>query len=87
MTRNAPKEDLRACFVATDCSGRDLKGCNIVDALFSIAHSLDGVARAILDLGNADASTPMGAIEAFGLVMKHGLQQVAESIESINQSD
>jgi hypothetical protein len=32
----------------------------IVDGLFAIAASLDGVARAISKLGLAEASTPMG---------------------------
>lgn len=54
---------------------------NVADGLFAIAHSLDGVARAIRDLGNADAATPMGAIEALGLAMKNGLDSIAIAIE------
>lgn len=54
---------------------------NVVDGLFAIAHSLEQVARAIRDLGNADAATPMGAIEALGLAMKDGLGSIAIAIE------
>lgn len=39
----------------------------------AIAKALDGVAARLSDLGNGDAATPMGAIEAHGLVFKDGL--------------
>jgi hypothetical protein len=35
--------------------------------MFAIARSLDLVARALRDLGNGDAATPMGAIEAMSV--------------------
>ena len=38
----------------------------MVDGLFAIARGLHDVARAIDRLGNGNASTQMGAIEAFG---------------------
>lgn len=37
------------------------------DGQFAIACALMTIARSIDRLGNADAATPMGAIEAFGL--------------------
>lgn len=42
-----------------------------------IANALCGVAKALRDLGNADAATPMGGLEALGAVLKEGLCQVA----------
>jgi hypothetical protein len=35
-------------------------------AFLEVAKSIDRLARAVRDLGNGDAATPMGAIEAFG---------------------
>lgn len=34
-------------------------------------------------LGNADAATPMGAIEAFGLVMKEGMESISAAISDL----
>jgi len=52
----------------------------------AIAAGLFAVANAIHYLGNADAATPMGAIEAFGMVMKEGLSDVSDSIASLHAS-
>lgn len=46
----------------------------------SIPEALRGIASALRDLGNADASTPMGAIEALGAVIAEGLNSVASAI-------
>ncbi len=48
----------------------------IADGLFAIAH-------AIKLLGNADASMPMGAIEALGKTLKEGLETIAEQLEQL----
>jgi hypothetical protein len=52
-------------------------------ALLTMALGIADLARAVKLLGNADAATPMGAMEAFGLVMKDGLGGIASAIESI----
>lgn len=79
-----PPNELGDCLI----SNRDAGGTgNVADGLFAIAHSLDGVARAIRDLGNADATTPMGAIEALGLELKEGLGRVAAAIEDHTRED
>lgn len=46
---------------------------NIVDALFAMQ-------RALRDLGNGNAATEMGAIEAFGKVMKEGMDDIAAAL-------
>ena len=84
--RASVDNDLHDCFIATEASGSHLEGCNLTDALFHIAASLDGVAKAIRDLGNADAATPMGAMEAFGVVVKEGLQQLTEALDGIRNT-
>jgi hypothetical protein len=52
----------------------------------NIASGLDYIGRMLRDLGNADAATPMGAIEGLGLVIKEGLSAVASSNESIAEA-
>jgi hypothetical protein len=47
-------------------SDSNLEAANVVDGLFAIARALNKVALALRDLGNGDATTSMGAIEAFG---------------------
>lgn len=46
----------------------------------SIPAALREVAYALRQLGNADAATPLGAMEALGLVLKEGLELVASTI-------
>ena len=46
----------------------------------SVPAALREVAYALRQLGNAGAATPMGAIEAFGLVVKDGLEGIASAI-------
>ncbi|MDD4986663.1 MAG: hypothetical protein PHQ43_12960 [Dehalococcoidales bacterium] len=55
---------------------------NYVSDEQAIADGLFAIARAIRDLGNADAATPMGAIEALGKVMKEGSEHIAAAIEA-----
>ena len=49
----------------------------------SIPNALMSVAHAIRDLGNADASTQMGGLEALGAVFKEIGGQMGDSLESI----
>jgi hypothetical protein len=57
---------LRCCLTSSCETNRDLESANIVDGLFAIARAGDRIADALHALGNADAVTPMGAIEGFG---------------------
>lgn len=66
--------------VCTPLTNRD-EG-NITDALFEAAQAGENIASAIHRLGNADASTPMGAIEALGAVMERGFDSIADAIRS-----
>jgi len=52
-----------------------------------LIEAVKEVSRALRDLGNADAATPMGAIEALGVAVREaghsiasGLQEVADAI-------
>jgi hypothetical protein len=48
--------------------------------LFAIAWALLGVKYELKMLGNADAATPMGALEALGAVLKEGQEALSSSV-------
>lgn len=48
-----------------------------------LASALQPLTNAIRDLGNGNASTPMGAIENLAKELRDGLNAVAISIESL----
>jgi hypothetical protein len=50
------------------------------------SEALAAIARAIHWLGNADAATPMGALEALGLAIKDGDDRIAESIGALAEA-
>jgi hypothetical protein len=52
----------------------------IARALMDVAESNGAIARAVLRLGNADAATAMGAMEALGQVFQDGMNQMSVSI-------
>jgi hypothetical protein len=60
---------LRDCFV-----GRDER--NIVDAIDSVAYELKY-------LGNGNASTTMGAIEGFAMLVRDNLSSIADALHTI----
>lgn len=80
MDRFSLEEILREALFAEPGSKNDAK--NAVDALFSIADSLHEVAAALRALGNGNACTQMGAIEAFGIVVKDSADRLADAIET-----
>ena len=61
-------------------------GANITDALLYVGDGLHAIARSIHLLGNADAATPMGAIEALGAVLKESLSSISSSLDGIGSA-
>jgi hypothetical protein len=57
-----------------------------VNAEDSIATGLHAVARALRDLGNGNACTPMGAIEAYSVVVKEGAEAIASAIRELAEA-
>ena len=51
-----------------------------VDRLLS---AFEGIARQLKNLGNADASTPMGAIEAHGKAVDDAAERLAGEIDEV----
>lgn len=62
--------------IAGQLAGRLESDMTVADALCEIAATLQR-------LGNGDAATPMGAIEALGKRLGEGLNSVAEAINNL----
>jgi hypothetical protein len=74
---------IRDTFSSPNVNDSNLEPANVVDVL-------DGIARAVITaaklLGNGDASTPMGAIEAHGKAMLDSAERIADSLDGIAAS-
>jgi hypothetical protein len=60
---------------------RSVTGQGLTDALFEIANGLNAIAYQLKYLGNGNASTHMGAIEAHGKFVSEALERIASAIE------
>jgi hypothetical protein len=56
-------------------------GFAIAYAILRLAAAQDYIGVQVKYLGNADAATPMGAIEALGAVIKEGLCDLAIAVD------
>jgi hypothetical protein len=52
----------------------------------SLDDSLQSIARALRDLGNGNAATHMGAIEAHALAVKEGAENIASAIRELAEA-
>jgi hypothetical protein len=59
---------------------RNLEAANVVDGLYEISRALHHIARAIESLGNNNAATDMGAIEAATVTLTEALGSAASTI-------
>ena len=58
-------------------------GFAVAYALMKLASAQEETWRALRALGNADASTPMGAMEALGAAMIDGAEKIADAISAV----
>lgn len=56
---------------------------NVVDGLFAIADALNNVAKQVKNLGNADAASPMGALENLACETKNASERIASALETV----
>ena len=56
------------------------------ESIEEVATGLQAIAGALRCLGNADASTPMGAIEAFGKVVEDQTNLLSVSLDNIAEA-
>jgi uncharacterized protein YukE len=61
----------------------NLEASNIVDALENVANA---IRYGLKWLGNADAATSMGALEAHGLTIKESADQIASAIHDLAEA-
>lgn len=59
---------------------------NIANALYFIGTAMKSVSREIRDLGNGNASTPMGAIEGHAVKVVEGAERVASALEQVAEA-
>ena len=65
----------------------DLKGYSAEEIKAEIIkQGMSELSSALRYLGNGNASTQMGAIEAFGVVFKESAEQVSRGMESIAEA-
>lgn len=50
----------------------------------NVAEAIDGLTSSVRALGNADASTPMGAMEALGAVFETGFENLSTAISELH---
>lgn len=63
------------------CSDGCLSDCSDqAAALLCVADAINGLAASVQRLGNADASTHMGGLEALGKVLAEGMSGVASAL-------
>ena len=70
---NALAEAIRSTLISPNESDQNFEAANVVDGLFAIARAIDGLAYQLKMLGNGDAATKMGAIEALGKTVSEAL--------------
>lgn len=66
--------------ISPNVSDSNFEPANVVDALQGIGELIRSAARS---LGNGDASTPMGAIEAHGKAVTDAAGAIAEAIRDL----
>jgi hypothetical protein len=71
---------IRENFSSPNVSDSNFEAANIVDV---IANGSTAIARALNRLGNADASTPMGGLEAHGAAILEAADKIAGAIHDL----
>jgi hypothetical protein len=58
----------------------------LIEAINNHSQAIQNIANSIDRLGNADAITPMGAIEALGKVIDDGLESMSNNLSNLSDS-
>jgi len=74
---------LRDVFISSNICDRNFEPANIVDVLYRMVRVLEhGLDR----LGNTDATTPMGALEAHSKAILNAAERIALAIETLAEA-
>ena len=71
-----PTDEIAEQLYSVNESDRNGEPANVVDAIFAVARSLDR-------LGNADAGTAMGGLEALGAAVSKASENISGAIEHL----
>ncbi len=67
--------------LATGTPGTRAENEDTAAALFAVAWAIGELTHAVHRLGNADAATPMGGLEALGKVVENAAETIAMALE------
>lgn len=79
-SRDEVAEVLAEVFTSADLHDSSHNPANVVDAVY---YGFEALARSINRLGNADASTPMGGLEALGKCVLDSADRLASSLDNV----
>ena len=74
---------LRDVFISPNVCDANLESANVVDVLHQVSQAIVFAAK---HLGNGDASTPMGAIEAHGKAITDAAALLAASLDRLSDA-
>lgn len=74
---------IRETLISPNIPDSNLEPANVVDVIANGANGLFSIAESLQRLGNADASTPMGGLEALGASIKNAGTKLAGSLDNI----
>ena len=81
--RDQLADAVRETLISPNVADSNLEPANVVDVIANGANGLFSIAEALQRLGNADASTPMGGLEALGASIKNAGAKLAGSLDNI----
>jgi len=68
-------------FISENETDRNFEAANVVDGLYYIGRAIGDVAEALRALGNGNASTQMGAIEALSVKIEEAASVIADGMQ------
>lgn len=74
-------------FISPNESDSNFEAANVVDGLFAVARSINGLAKAVDRLGTNDVATNMGAIEILAKEVSGAGSAIAAAIGGHSQHD
>ena len=80
MKANSTADALLQVGISPNVCDANLEPANIVDALAIIGNSIRTAGKW---LGNGDAATPMGALEAHGMAIKEAGGEIASALRDL----
>lgn len=81
--QNKIAQAIENTLISPNESDQNLEAANVVDGLFALSRA---ISSGLKWLGNGDAATPMGAIEALGKSILDASEKIADSIDNLAEA-